>query len=67
MPTDTRYKPPTKVRTRQIPYRAMVLRADPQLEYMNRHQPFYEFSNGRKFTGNEKQHGVYVDTGPDFD
>lgn len=53
------YKPPTKVQTLEIPYRVLVLRADPSFEYAKRHEPFYEFSNGRRFDENTAVQGPY--------
>jgi hypothetical protein len=35
------------------------LRADPQFEWAKRNEPFYEFSNDRRFTGNTSKHGAY--------
>lgn len=53
------FKPPRGV-TVELPYRSLVLRADPEFEYKNRHQLFYEFSNGRTFREDENQHGAYA-------
>lgn len=44
----------------EVPYRISVLRADPNFEYGKRHEPFYEFSNGRKFNEDEERHGAYI-------
>lgn len=52
------YTPPTKVSTLQIPYKALVLKSDPEFEQAKRKEPFYEFS-GRKFDGNTAMHGAY--------
>lgn len=55
-------KPPTtKVSTLAIPYRALVLRADPEFEQRRRKEPFYEFSNGRRFDENTARQGPYSD------
>jgi len=53
------YKPPTKVRTLQTPWKVLVLRADPAFEYDRRHEPFYEFSNGRTFNEDTSRQGPY--------
>lgn len=55
---------PSRGVTVEIPYRSLVLRADPEFEYKNRHQLFYEFSNGREFREDENQHGAYLPSGP---
>lgn len=55
----SRYNPPTKVQTLDIPYRVLVLRADPSFEYAKRNEPFYEFSNGRRFNENTAIQGPY--------
>lgn len=54
-----RYNPPTKVRTLQIPYKALVLKADPDFEQAKRKEPFYEFSGGRRFDENTAVQGPY--------
>lgn len=54
-----RYNPPTKVRTFQMPFRALVLRADPDFEKSVRKEPFYEFSNGRRFDEDTARQGPY--------
>lgn len=56
------FRPPRGV-TVEVPYRSLVLRADPDFEYKNRHQLFYEFSNGREFREDENQHGAYLPSG----
>lgn len=65
--TTSPFKPPRGI-TVEVPYRSIVLRADPDFEYKNRHQLFYEFSNGREFREDENQHGAYrssdATTGP---
>ena len=55
----SRYLPPTKVRTVQTPYRALVLRADPEFEKDKRREPFYEFSKGRRFDEDTARQGPY--------
>lgn len=57
------FRPPRGI-TVELPYRSLVLRADPDFEYKNRHQLFYEFSNGREFREDENQHGAYLPSGP---
>jgi hypothetical protein len=60
-----RYLPPTKVRTLQVPFKVVVMRADPNFEYAKRHEPFYEFSNGRRFDENTAIQGPYSPKPPD--
>lgn len=55
MPNDPKA---TKVRTIQVPYKAMVLRADPNFEWARTHEPFYEFT-GRTFLENNATQGPY--------
>ena len=50
-----------EVSTLQIPYVALVLRADPGFEAGKRKEPFYEFSNGRKFNEDTARQGPYSD------
>lgn len=59
------YSPPTKVRTLVTPYRVFVLRADPNFEQAKRKEPFYEFSNGRRFDENTAIQGPYSPNPPD--
>lgn len=47
-----------KVTTRQIPYRALVHKADPDFEASKRKEPFYEFTR-RKFNENTAVQGPY--------
>lgn len=54
------YNPPHRVRTLQIPYKAMVLRADPNFEAAKRKEPFYEFT-GRRFDEDTANQGPYSD------
>lgn len=49
----------SKVRTLQMPFKVLVLRADPNFEAAKRKEPFYEFSNGRRFDENTAQQGPY--------
>ena len=58
MPTDTRYKPPTKVTTLSVPFKTIVVRADPDFERQTRREPFYEFTS-RTFYGNNATSGPY--------
>ncbi len=55
--------PPTarKVKTLQIPYRSLVVRADPDFEASKRKEPFYKFSNGRRFDEDTSRKGPYSD------
>ena len=50
---------PVRGKTVEIPYRTAVIRADPDFEWGKRHEPFYEFSNGRRFDENTAKHGAY--------
>jgi O-glycosyl hydrolase len=59
----TRYRPPTRVRNVNIPIKALTLQADPDYEAAKRKEIFYEFSNGRKFTGDNRLRGPYSDAG----
>jgi hypothetical protein len=54
------YNPPHRVKTLQIPYRVMVLRADPNFEAAIRKEPFYEFT-GRRFDEDTSKQGPYSD------
>lgn len=54
-----RYNPPTRVRTREFPFKVLVLRADPEFEAKRTKDPFYEFSNGRTFNENTAKQGPY--------
>ena len=55
-----RYTPSTKVKTLQMPYKALVLRADPEFEAAKRKEPFYEFT-GRRFDEDTSKQGPYSD------
>lgn len=57
------YNPPTRVRTIEVPFKVMVLRADPNFEVDKRKEPFYEFT-GRRFSGDTSRSGAYA---PDND
>jgi len=52
-------KPDQQVRTLQTPWKVLVMRADPAFEYEKRHEPFYRFSNGRRFDENTAIQGAY--------
>lgn len=56
------YRPPTKVKTVQVPFLTLVLRADPDFQRAKRREPFYEISNGRTFYGNNTTSGPYEDS-----
>lgn len=58
MPADTRYKPRTKVTTLSVPFKTIVVRADPDFERQTRREPFYEFTS-RTFYGNNATSGPY--------
>lgn len=53
------YTPPVRVRTVQTPFKVVVLRADPNFEASKRKEPFYQFSNGRRFDENTANQGPY--------
>ena len=61
----TRYNPPTKVKTIVIPFKVIVMRADPAFEAEKRKEPFYRFSNGRLFLENTAEQGPYSPLPPD--
>lgn len=66
MPADTRYRPPTKVQSTEIPWLSMVNAADPERARALHHEQIYPedrngFSNGRKFFGNNAKLGAYAD------
>lgn len=52
------YKPPTKVVTLQIPWLAMILRADPNWARQKASEPEYEFSRRTFYCNNDVQ-GAY--------
>ena len=54
------YNPPHKVRTLDVPYKVLVLRADPNFEVEKKREPFYEFSHGRNFYGDTSRRGAYA-------
>lgn len=54
------YKPNTKVVTTEVPFKTLVVRADPEFEWEKRHEIFYEFSNGRLFRENSDVQGPYA-------
>jgi hypothetical protein len=53
--------PVKKVRTLQVPFRILIVRADPAYEAEKRLDLFYKFSNGREFNQNTARHGAYSD------
>jgi hypothetical protein len=53
-----RYNPPHRVKTLQVPYKALVLKHDPDFERAKRKEPFYEFT-GRRFDENTAIQGPY--------
>jgi len=50
-----------KVRTLQIPFKVLVVRANPAFEAEKRKDPFYKFSNDREFNQITAKHGAYSD------
>lgn len=53
-----RYQPPTRVTTLQMPYLALVTRADPEFERRKHREIEYEFA-GRVFIGDPSRRGPY--------
>ncbi len=53
------YNPPIKVTTVTIPFRTIVIRADPDFERAKRRELYYVFSNGRTFRGDNATTGPY--------
>ena len=49
-----------RVKTLEMPYKVLVLRADPDFEISKRKEPFYEFT-GRRFDENTANKGAYSD------
>ena len=50
----------TKVTATEIPYKTLVLRADPDFEAAKRREPFYEFTR-RTFWEDTSRQGPYSD------
>lgn len=50
-----------RVKTVQIPFKILIIRADPAFETEKRRDPFYKFSNGREFNENTAKQGPYSD------
>ena len=55
-----RYNPPTRVHSIEVPWKALVLRADPDFERELRNEVEYEFPH-RTFTANRAKRGAYAD------
>jgi hypothetical protein len=53
-----RYLPPTRVPSIEMPYQALVVQADPDIERLKRNEIEYEFS-GRSFRADPTQRGAY--------
>lgn len=52
--------PVKKVKTLAIPYKVLVVRADPDFEAQKRKDPFYSFGDGRReFNENTAVQGPY--------
>lgn len=68
MPADTRYRPPTKVTSLELPFLALVTRADPDWARAKHREQTYPdtpgigFSNGKIFYGNPTNSGAYDGT-----
>lgn len=54
-----RYTPPIRVRTLAMPFKVLVMRANPEFEKEKTKEPFYRFSNGREFNENTAHQGPY--------
>lgn len=52
------YNPPTRVKTLQMPFKVLIMRADPDFEANRRKEPFYDFT-GRRFDENTATQGPY--------
>lgn len=50
-----------RVRTLSTPWKVILMRADPNFEAERRKDPFYRFSNGRRFDEDTSKHGAYSD------
>jgi hypothetical protein len=50
-----------RVKSLAIPWKVLVMRADPDFEASKRKEPFYRFSNGRTFDENTAKQGPYSD------
>lgn len=48
-----------KVKILDVPFKVLVLRADPDFEKAKRNEVFYEFT-GRRFRGNNATSGAYA-------
>ncbi|MET4187607.1 hypothetical protein ABIB86_000444 [Bradyrhizobium sp. JR1.7] len=56
----TPYNPPTRVKSLEVPFKTLIVRADPDFEQAKRREVFYEFSNGRVFRENNATQGPYA-------
>lgn len=54
----SRYNPPRNI---SVPYKSLIVRADPDFEKERRKVREYEFSNGRVFEANPDNRGAYAD------
>lgn len=53
------YNPPHAVVTVSMPYSTLVRRADPDFDRAKKREPYYIFSNGRTFRGDNATTGPY--------
>ncbi len=53
------YNPPTKVVSVDVPFRTIVLLADPDFERAKRREPYYCMASGRVFYGDNATTGAY--------
>jgi hypothetical protein len=58
--TTAPYKPPTRVKSIEVPFKTLIVRADPDFEQAKRREVFYEMSNGRVFRENSDVQGPYA-------
>lgn len=57
------YNPPHQVVTVSVPFATLVRRADPNFDRAKKFEPYYIFSNGRRFTGDNATTGPYDGNG----
>lgn len=55
------YNPPIKGTSLSVPWRALVLRADPDFERERRREVEYEMTNGRVFRADRSKRGAYAE------
>ena len=60
MPADTRYRPPIKGTSREIPFSTLVIQADPDWARAKHNEIEFITSNGRVFRGDPNRRGAYA-------